>query len=183
MSQLAQYAMFIVTGLGNIRAERDENNEPLEQDAPPVMPNQIVKLRHNNFIEQMLDPYHDHLSKFWSEESIDQVEEGHRYLLKMYNDDAVLHAALKKHDVQTTFIDAWDAVPQQAQVKRLRAFLGGLATAFANTTAVESDFSILKWEMDEFRTCLMHLSLEGIFQTKQRLIVQSLEYWFLVSIN
>jgi hypothetical protein len=29
----------------------------------------------------------------------------------------------------------------------------------------------------------MHLSLEGIFQTKQRLIVQSLEYWFLVSIN
>jgi len=38
--------------------------------------------------------------------------------------------------------------------------------AVANTTAVESDFSIFKWEMDEFRTCLMHLSLEGIFQTK-----------------
>jgi hypothetical protein len=51
MSQLAQYAMFIVTGLGNIRAERDKNNEPLEQDAPPVMPNQIVKLRHGDFIE------------------------------------------------------------------------------------------------------------------------------------
>jgi len=30
MSQLAQYAMFIVTELGNIRAERDENNESLE---------------------------------------------------------------------------------------------------------------------------------------------------------
>ncbi len=54
----------------------------------------------------MLDPYRDHLSKFWSEESIDQVEEGHRYLLKMYNEDAVLHAALDKHDVQTTFNDA-----------------------------------------------------------------------------
>jgi hypothetical protein len=49
------------------------------------------------------------------------------------------------------------------RVERLRAFLGGLATAFANTTAVEPDFSILKWEMDEFRTCVMHLSLEGIF--------------------
>jgi hypothetical protein len=98
--------MFIVTRLGNIRTERDENNEPLEQDAPPVMPNQIVKLRHGDFIEQVLDPYRDHLSKFWSEESIDQVEEGHRYLLKMYNEDAVLHAALDKHDVQTTFNDA-----------------------------------------------------------------------------
>jgi hypothetical protein len=106
MSQLAQYAMFIVTGLGNICAEGNENNELLEQDAPPVMPNQIIKLRHGNFIEQVLDPYRDHLSKLWSEESIDQVEEGHRYLLKMYNEDAVLHAALEKHDVQTTFNDA-----------------------------------------------------------------------------
>jgi hypothetical protein len=67
-------------------------------------------------------------------------------------------------------------VPQQARVERLRTFLGRLATAFASTIAVESDFSIFKWEMDEFRTCLMHLSLEGIFQTKQRPILQSLEY-------
>jgi hypothetical protein len=92
MSQLAQYAMFMVTELGNIRVERDENNKPLEQDAPPVMPNQIVKLRHGNFIEQVFNPYRDHLSKFWS-------EEGHRYLLKVYNEDAVLHVALDKHDV------------------------------------------------------------------------------------
>jgi hypothetical protein len=99
MSQLAQYAMFIVTGLGNIHAERDENNEPLQQGAPSVMPYQIVKLRHDDFIEQVLDPYRYHLSKFSSKESIDQVEEGHRYLLKMYNQDTVLHAALDKHDM------------------------------------------------------------------------------------
>ncbi|CAK9222778.1 unnamed protein product [Sphagnum troendelagicum] len=59
-----------------------------------------------------------------------------------------------------------DAVPQQARVERLRALFDGLATTLANTIAVESNFSILKWEMDEFRTDLMHLSLEGIFQTK-----------------
>jgi hypothetical protein len=51
MSQLAQCAMFIVTGLGNIRAECSENNEPLEQDALSVMPNQIVKLCHSDCIE------------------------------------------------------------------------------------------------------------------------------------
>jgi hypothetical protein len=49
----------------------------------------------------------------------------------------------------------------------LHAFLGGLATMFANTTSVESDFSILKWEMDGNQTSLMPLSLEGIFQVKQ----------------
>jgi hypothetical protein len=123
MSQLAQYTMFIVIRLNNIHIKRDENNEPLEQDAPSVMPNQIIKLRHGDFIEQVLDPYCDHLSKFWYKESIDQVEEGHRYLLKMNNEDAVVHIALDKHDVQTTFNDTWDAMPQQVRVERLRAFL------------------------------------------------------------
>jgi hypothetical protein len=47
-------------------------------------------------------------------------------------------------------------------------------TMLANTTSVESDFSILKWELDENRTTLIHLSLEGIFQAKQRLILQTL---------
>ncbi len=49
----------------------------------------------------------------------------------------------------------------------MRAFVGGLATMFANTTLVESNFLILKWEMDENQIFLMHLSLEGIFQAKQ----------------
>ncbi|CAK9275602.1 unnamed protein product [Sphagnum jensenii] len=94
----------------------------------------------------------------------------------MYNEDTVLHVALDKHNMQTTFNDAWDMVPQQAWVERLCAFLGGLATTFANMTAIEFDFSIIKWEMDEFHIYLMHLSLEGIFQTKQCPILQSLEY-------
>jgi hypothetical protein len=41
-------------------------------------------------------------------------------------------------------------------------------------TSVESDFSILKWEMDANHTALMHLSLEGIFQAKQRTLLQLL---------
>jgi hypothetical protein len=49
----------------------------------------------------------------------------------------------------------------------LRRFWAGLATVFPNSTSVESDFSILKWELDEFRKSLLDLSLEGIFQAKQ----------------
>jgi hypothetical protein len=56
----------------------------------------------------------------------------------------------------------------------LRSFCGGLATVFANTTSVESDFSILKWELDDNRTALMHMSLEGIFQAKQRRTLEML---------
>jgi hypothetical protein len=73
--------------------------------------------------------------------------------------------AIDEHDGNTVFNDAWDCV---GRFERLRAFCGGLATVFPNTTAVESDFSILKWEMYEFRTAIMHLSLELIFQATQR---------------
>jgi hypothetical protein len=53
-------------------------------------------------------------------------------------------------------------------------FCGGLANAFANITSVESDFSILKWEKDGFRQLLMNLTLEGIFQAKQRRVVMGI---------
>ena len=38
---------------------------------------------------------------------------------------------------------------------------------FANTVSVESDFSILKWEKDEYMLFLTDLSLEGVLHCKQ----------------
>jgi hypothetical protein len=43
----------------------------------------------------------------------------------------------------------------------------GLAIVFLNSTLIESDLSILKWELNEFRKSLLDLSLEGFFQAKQ----------------
>jgi hypothetical protein len=109
----------------------------------------------------VLEPYRDHNSAFWSLEDVDQTEADHRDLLNLYASDQILHVTIDRHTIETSFDDAWDCAP--SQFGHLRLFCGGLATVFANTTLVESDFSILKWEMDENRTCLMHLSLEGVF--------------------
>ncbi|ETV79548.1 hypothetical protein H257_06813 [Aphanomyces astaci] len=49
---------------------------------------------------------------------------------------------------------------------RLQPFVRLLATCLVNTVAVESNISILKWEMDGNRTDMMYLSLEGVFQAK-----------------
>jgi hypothetical protein len=87
----------------------------------------------------------------------------------LYNANTILCDIIDKHDHTTTFNDAWDCA--SGRFKRLH---GGLAIVLANTTSVESDFSILKWEMDVNRTALMHLSLDDIFQAKQRLILQTL---------
>ncbi len=50
-------------------------------------------------------------------------------------------------------------------------FYGGLANAFANTTSIELDFSILKWEKYDFQKSMMNLTLEDIFQAKQHHVV------------
>ncbi|KAF0774240.1 hypothetical protein AaE_002060 [Aphanomyces astaci] len=151
-------------GSMGVRAERDDSNLPREQDAPPVLPGQLVGLRPAHFIRDVLDLHRERILRFWSDVDIDEVEENHRQLVAAYNNDPVLRRIIDEHDNSTTFDDAWDVASHQWL--RLRAFCGGLATIVPNTTSVESDFSILKWEMDPNRTDLMHLSLEGIFQAK-----------------
>jgi hypothetical protein len=103
---------------------------------------------------------------------VEEIEDDHRALLKAYQEDAFIRDVLDKQDVHTLFNEAWDFSPNGFVA--LRSFCGGVASAFANTTSVESDFSILKWEANPNRTCLMHLSLEGIFQSKQRALLESM---------
>ncbi|KAH8952971.1 hypothetical protein BDL97_09G113300 [Sphagnum fallax] len=171
IKEIVSYAIMLVTGLTSVKAERDENNQPLDHDTPPIMPQQLITLRPAKFIQEVLDKYRDRLQKFWTSDEFEEIEANHRDLMKMYRDDENMRNVIDKHDINTLFNDAWDCVPR---FKRLRAFCGGLATIFPNTTSVESDFSILKWELDAFRTALMHLSLEGIMQAKQRAILKQL---------
>jgi len=103
---------------------------------------------------------------------VEQVEAEHHELLQLYNSDTILRNIIDKHDHMTTFNDTWDCAP--GWFERLRSFYDGLTIVLANTTFVESDFSILKWELDENRTLLMHMSLERIFQAKQHLVLQTL---------
>ena len=63
------------------------------------------------------------------------------------------------------FEDGWAIVGNRFTM--LQDFCEGIATAFPNTAAVESDFSVLGWEKDEYRLKLSDLSLEGILQSKQ----------------
>ncbi|RHY05403.1 hypothetical protein DYB36_006565 [Aphanomyces astaci] len=170
LKQIVAYAETLVIELQGVRAERDDSNLPREQDAPPVLPGQLVGLRPAHFIRNVLDPHRERILRFWSDVDIDEVEENHRQLVAAYNNDPILRRTIDEHDNSATFDDAWDVAPHQWL--HLRAFCGGLATIFPNTTSVESDFSILKWEMDPNRTDLMHLSLEGIFQAKQRVVLQ-----------
>ena len=105
------------------------------------------------------------LRQCWTEESIADIECQHNKLVFAYQNESALKLALDKCDHNTSFEAGWRVVEGRFDV--LRDFCGGIATIFANTATVESDFSVLGWEKDEYRMSLTDLSLEGIMQCKQ----------------
>jgi hypothetical protein len=148
-----------------IQAERDSNNNARELEAPPVMPTDLVKMCPSVFINEVVDQYHGHLAKHWSVNLIDKVESEHRELLAVYARKPDVKAALDKHEEKTFFNEAWDYL--KGRFMQLHQLCGGLATAFPNTTSVESDFSIVKWEKNDSCSSLTSLSLAGIMHAKQ----------------
>ncbi|CAM6061348.1 unnamed protein product [Sphagnum tenellum] len=66
------------------------------------------------------------------------------------------------------FNTGWDDL--KGRFEHLRMFCSGLANVFA----VKLDFSILKWEKDDFQQSMMNLTLEGIFQAKQHCVVMGI---------
>ena len=93
---------------------------------------------------------------------------------------ATIKSALDSESSVHSFEADWALVEGFGlEVQVLRDFCGGIATVPANTATVESDFSILGWEKDEYRKCLSDLALEGIMHSKQFELLGNLAWrWF-----
>jgi hypothetical protein len=74
------------------------------------MPTDLVKIRPATLIQDVLDPYHAHLSKHWSQQQIDDVEKEHRQLCAVYDNELHVAKTFDQHDENTFFNDAWDVV-------------------------------------------------------------------------
>jgi hypothetical protein len=150
-----------------MQGERDCRNNAAAQLVPPVFPQHLYKMWTSYFIEHVLGPCREMMIKAWGEKLVDLIEQEHRAFVKVVRGFVPLKRIVDSHSFQTMFNDAWDVLLAQPALNHFRLFCGGLASAFANTTCVENDFSILKCEKDAYHTCLMALLLEGVFQTKQ----------------
>jgi hypothetical protein len=98
-----------------------------------MLPTQLVKFYTNVFIREVLNPFRVHISKFWPVEKIDLIKDEHRDLLKVYSSYLILKAAIDKQNHQASFNPGWDAL-LTSRFDSLCAFVGGLATLFANIT-------------------------------------------------
>src|SRR5436309_6244109 len=168
---VAMFILYLIDGILNIQAERNSANKPAD-NLPPVLPHQLVKIYGRDFTKIVSD-HRNHLKQFWTEELIDKLERQHRELRFAYQHDSILQSALNNCDDSTSFETSWSIVKER-DFDVLRDFCDGIATMFANTASVESDFSILGWEKDEYRKSLTDLSLEGIMQCKQFQLLSSL---------
>jgi hypothetical protein len=168
---LGHLILSLVDGIIAIQAERNSENGPAD-DIPPVLPHELVKLRTGAFGVNVLARHLPQLRETWTEDKIAQIERDHRELREEYQQDYLLQSAFEKCDHKTTFKAGWANI--DGKYPALREFCGGVVMVFANTASVESDFSILGWERDEYRLSLTDLSLEGIMQSKQHELLKSL---------
>ena len=177
LSSIAAFALGMTKGLKNIEAERDENNKSSQRLEPSVMPKDLVSMRPKDFVDKVLKPRMEQLkANFGTDEDINRIEADQRDLWQASRNEPGMEAIINKHDSRTSFNDAWSEVSGEVgrRFYQLRRFCVGIATVFPNSSSVESDFSILKWELNESRTNLLDLSLEGIFQAKQFKLLDSI---------
>jgi hypothetical protein len=167
LETIAQFTIGLSNGIIKVDAERDPANNAAIDLAPLVMPMDLVKMRSSTFISEVIEPRKAQLqATAWTDDHINAIENDHRKLLTAYRRENDISSIVDQHDHTTSFNEAWDSL-DGARFDQLRHFCAGLATVFPNSTSVESDFLILKWELDEFRKSLLDLPLEGIFQAKQ----------------
>jgi len=125
------------------------------------MPFHLVEMAPCNFINSLLDPYRSQLAKFWPDEKIDLIKRHQQELFNAYKREPNSKLLIDKQDHTMFFNMGWDDL--KGRFENLRMLCGGLANVVANTTSIESDFSILKWEKYDFQQSMMNLTLEGIF--------------------
>jgi hypothetical protein len=78
--EIGLFALTIIVEGSVVQAERDGNNNPLDSEAPPVMPADVCKFPTRTFVKDILDRFRGQIKKHWSEANIDTIEDDHKEL-------------------------------------------------------------------------------------------------------
>jgi hypothetical protein len=157
-----------------LEPQKNENNTVRVGTCPAAMPLSLAEALAFMFSTIIMEQ-RDRLAVSFMEEEIDSIEVQLKvFLQKSYNGEVFKHLVENPSECET-FAAAWSCLYKEYPL--LVTFAGGLATTFPGTSTVESDFLVLGWEKDEYRTMLNNLSLEGILQAKQTTGLKKLVYF------
>ncbi|KAL3658791.1 hypothetical protein V7S43_016159 [Phytophthora oleae] len=160
-----------VCGINDIVAERDSDNGPSDE-LPPVPPHQLIQMKIPAF-NKLLQLHKPRLAIRLSPSEIHKIDQDFVQLKDKYRtDEGIRNSIDSANDESTSFECGWELLG--AEFPWLQQFAGDLASTFPNTASVESDFSIMGWEKDEYRQSLTDFSLEGVLHAKQYNELQNL---------
>ena len=130
---------------------------------PSVLPNELVKILPARFliIARIMA---SQLEQKYSPLQIDAIGYRHKALVQTYRQEPLVKGAIDGCNADVLFSDAWDPLAQR--YLDLEDYCGGVATVFPETSTVEADFSVLRWEDRSNRKLLSDFGLEGVMQSK-----------------
>ncbi len=126
---------------------------------PPVLPHELVELSAADFIRKIRQ-HAFRLEHCYSSAQIDLIADEHKALIHAHRCEPMLKDDIALFSNSSSFKDGWFLLG--ARFPNLMEYCGVVATLFAGTSIVESDFSILRWEKDLFRKRLSNFGLEGV---------------------
>ena len=160
---IAQLFTKFVHGIYILSPQRDERNQSCFTSMPPSVPSQLLNLSTFEFTN-LLREEDVRLQHSFNVEYIGQLERE----FNDFKDECRRDTSFKELVAieKKTLNEAWDWLSDK--YPKLMLFFGALGSVFPGTSSVESDFSIIGFEKDEYRTCLTNFALEGIMHCKQR---------------
>ncbi|CAI5717463.1 unnamed protein product [Hyaloperonospora brassicae] len=144
---LSKGLLNLIAGLDEVVAERNSLNGVSSDVLPPVLPHELVTLNGRDFTA-IVRAQRERLAARW----------------------VPISAEATMDYIETEFRDLKNAYRNETP---LRNALDG---TFPGTSSVESDFSILKWEIDIHRMSLTDFSLEGVMHARQFKLLQKLTF-------
>lgn len=155
ISEFSNFIIKLYINVGNLVVMRDSTNAPSTNQAPPVLPTDLVSLTPREFYS-FIENRKELLLHSVDAQKIEQIEEQFLRLRRI---------ELPESCKSKEFGQAWRPLGQSFDL--LRRFCGALSTVFPTTASVESDFSLINYECDDHSRSLTQLSLAGILHSKQ----------------
>ncbi len=115
------------------------------------LPHQLVRILPRDFCVY-LQRHRERLDYTFSNEEIENIGRQHKALCDSYRRQPNVKSSIDNFDDSAAYRDAWIGLHNTYLL--LEKFVGGLATIFPDTSTVESDFSVVKYEKNKNRMSL-----------------------------
>ena len=166
ITSIGENILNLIGNIDSIQALRNSKNQA-RYDCPPTTPADIAKLSGKEF-SMLISNQKRRLTTTFNEQSINQIEDEFQDFKSIINRNNLIETIAVEDSSNYSFKETWNKVEiYNEKISNLKEFIGGLYTVFSSTSTVESDFSVIAYEKNDYRSQLSNLSLEGILHSKQ----------------